>query len=461
MAYSFPKYYIALWLSLIRAIEENNTTQVKKVLRYCIGLPRGFAKTTFIKCLVAWLICHKMVHFVLIICATDPLAEAFLNDLDTILKSANIEALYGKWVPAKDSADTKKGFYQLRPLIIKARGSGTAVRGINEENRRPDFIICDDMQTKDNDESETDRARLFTWFVGTLLKTVTQRRSIVIYVGNMYSDHCILYLLKINPYWISLITGCILEDGTSLWPELYSVEDLYESFLHDESLGKADIWFAEMMNDPIESANSLLHGPFPKLPFEDLIPAPDASWITIDPAGFRKHSDDNVVAAHYLIDAKNFIAEMDGGVWNPRQTVECSLSMAIRHEAALIAIEAVGYQQTLAYWTRECMKEAKITGIEVVELKRPTNVTKERFIRNFISEIYDSNYYFLREADRAKFVWQATAFRIGRKDNRDDWLDCPAMGLEVRNQFSHMLKVRKDIRTGSKIARVRSNNTPF
>lgn len=460
MVEPFPLYYVALWLNLKKAIEENNQYAIKKILRYVIGLPRGFCKTTFLKILIAWLVCHRYVHFVLVICATDPLAEAFLNDLDNILKSQNIERLYGKWDPVRDAADTKRGAHSGRMLIIKARGAGTAVRGINEDNKRPDFILCDDMQTKENDESETDRIRLFNWFVGTLLKTVTQKKAIVVYVGNMYSDHCILYLLKNNPHWISLITGCILESGESLWPALYDIEDLYESFIHDESLGKADIWFAEMMNDPVESSNSLLKGPFP-LYNREVIPFPDASWITVDPAGYRKASDDNVIAAHYMIDAKNFIAEMDGGIWNPEQTVKNGLAMALRHEAGLIAVEAVAYQQTLVYWFKHFMTKLQIAGIEVVELKRPNNITKERFIRNFIAEIYAGNYYFLRDVDRVKFVWQATAFRIGKKDNKDDWLDCPAMGLEVRNQFASLLKTRKIIAVQGIPARVVGNNTPF
>lgn len=458
MIYPFPKYYVALWILLVRAIEEHNVHAVRKVLRYVIGLPRGFCKTTFLKCLVAWLIVFDKVHFVLIICATDPLAEAFLLDLQNILTSPNLEAIFGRWDPAKDSADTKRGAYHRNILIIKARGAGTSVRGINEDNKRPDLILCDDMQTKENDESETDRARLFNWFVGTLLKTVTQKQSIVFYIGNMYSDHCILYQLKVNPFWTSLITGCILEDGTSLWPELYSIEDLYESFLHDESLSKSDIWFAEMMNDPVESLDGLIHGPFPEKNIT-LIPYPDASFITVDPAGFRIHSDENVCTAHYIIDTKGYVAEMAGGIWNPKETVQNAIAMAIRHDASLIAVEAVAYQQSLAFWIQHFLTEEGIKDISSVPLKRPTNKTKTQFIRNFISEIYAGNYFFLRTIDRAKFVWQATAYRMSKSVNKDDWLDSAAMGLEVRNQFSNLLAVRK--RRQEQVARVRSNNTPF
>lgn len=91
------------------------------------------------------------------------------------------------------------------------------------------------MQTRENDEYFTDRAKLRRWFTSTLLKCIAPKGDrLVIYVGNMYSEECILRQLQNNSKWISLVTGAILETGESLWPELHSLEDLMESFEHDE-----------------------------------------------------------------------------------------------------------------------------------------------------------------------------------------------------------------------------------
>lgn len=459
MRLRFPEYYVAIWTLLISAIDEGDKKRTQKILQYAIGLPRGFIKTTFLKVLVCYLVAHDKFEFFLIICATEPHAESFLSDLQSMLQSENMEALYGAWDPAVDNSDTKKGVYNRHLLIIKARGAGSAVRGMNEGNRRPQFILCDDMQTKENDESDTDREHLLTWFVGTLLKSVDQFFAVAVYVGNMYSDHCILFKLKNDPYWISLITGAILEDGSSLWPELFTIEDLYESFKRDESIGKADIWFAEIMNDPIESLNSLLsNGPLP-VQIINFIPSPDAAFITVDPAGFRKNSDDNVITAHYLFDQDNYIAEMDGGIWTPQQTVINTIVMAVRHEAALIAVEEVAYQQALLFWIEHFLNEEKIEGIQVVPLKRGTGKSKEQHIRLFIAELYAKTTKFLRASDRAKFTFQATAYRTGKSNNKDDWMDSPSMGITVRNLYSHLLSVRRS--TQIKAVGVRGNNTPF
>jgi len=458
MRFPFPNYYVGLWMLIVKAIHDGRDEHLFKIIRYAMGLPRGFAKTTFLKVLVCWLICYGKVTFVLIVCATEELGYSFLRDVDAILSSRNLVNIYSIWEPAVDNAGMKKAVYRRRLIIIKAIGAGTAVRGVNEGLRRPDFLLNDDMQTKENDSSDTEREALNDWFIGTLLKVVDPAFACIIYVGNMYSDHCILYMLKINPVWISLITGAILADETSLWPELQTLEDLYEGFIHDESLGKAHIWFAEIMNDPIESTSSLLKGAFPE-PLLTVIPPPDAAFVTCDPAGFRNGADDNVIAAHHIMDARGYIVEMDGGIWDPLKTCIETTDMAIRNDASLIAIESNGYQQTLGFWMQRYHQQEQLTGITCVPIVRPATKTKEQHIRLFIKEIYASNYFFLRGEDRVKFVYQATAYRVGKLKNKDDWLDAPAMGIQVRNEYGHLLSVRRIL--GSRIARVRPSNTPF
>ena len=65
-----------------------------------------------------------------------------------------------------------------------------------------------------------------------------------------------------------MVTGAILSNGKPLWPELFSLEDLMESYYHDEDLGLAHIWFAEVMNDPKNVALSILPRPVPDCDIE-------------------------------------------------------------------------------------------------------------------------------------------------------------------------------------------------
>ena len=274
----------------------------------------------------------------------------------------------------------------------------------------------------------------------------------------MYSEECILYQLKLNPSWVSLITGAILADGQPLWPGLHSLESLMESYYHDENLGEADVWFAEVMNDPVSRATSLLNTQLPDTSFNSDNP-PDGVFLTIDPAGFRDISDDNVIAVHYVHDGIGHVAEIDAGIKNPEDLIIRSLQLAIQHGASLIGVEDVAYQQTLLFWFSKYLNEYQVHGIEIIPLK-PAGRSKESRIRLFIAELYAGNYTLLPLV-KAAFVWQAMKYKLGLKKNKDDILDCCAYGLDVRNHHWHLVKNMKEAGRWLVEASVQDDNTPF
>lgn len=462
MVSPLPAFYVAIFHILVNRKPED----IGKILRFALGLPRAHAKTTFIKVLIAWLIVYDRFSFIAVICATDDLAQNLIGDISEALGSPNMQEVFGNWDRqlTVDNKEEKKALYHGRSVILKAKGAGSALRGLNIKHQRPDLIFFDDAQTKECDDSETERLRFKKWFIASLklIAPITQTRErLIIYVGNMYSEECLLFQLKNNPGWVSLITGAILEDGEPLWPQLHSLDELMESYFHDENMGEADIWFAEVMNDPINRATSLLHSPLPTSTYDaNEHGLPDGVFITIDPAGFKKVSDDNVIVVHYVVDGKGQIAEIDAGRYDPEQLILRAFKLAFQHGASLIGVEDVAYQQTLLFWISKYLEEFNIQGISVVPL-RPKNRTKEDRIRLFVAELYAFN-YFLLEGPKALFVWQGMKYKFGKKDNKDDVLDACAYGLDVRNEYWHLVTNLKKIGlTNQGTARVVSNNTPF
>lgn len=457
---NWPKFYIAIWSLLVTRSDQ----QIGKLLRFALGLPRGHAKTTFVKIIICWLIVYDKASFILVLCANGPLAESLLADIHDMLGSSNMESVYGSWTTnlAVDNAEMKKGIYHDKAIILVARGIEAGIRGLNIKNRRPDVIFCDDVQTKANDRSPTERQHLLITLASTVFKAIAYTGNRwIIYVGNMYSEECILMKFKKNSKWLSLVTGAILADGQPLWPELHSLEDLMESFQHDDELGLSDEWFSEVMNDPKASATSLLAaGPIPLCPYEVDVIRPDGVFLTIDPAGFRDVSDDNYISVHYVYDGKGIVAARCGGkeIADPEQLVLKALILAVEHGASLIGIEDVGFQVTLQFWFQKYITEANIVGLHVVGLN-PHGRSKEARIRLFIAELYAGNYY-LGDMTRGPFTYQATAYKIGAKKNKDDLLDADSYGLDVRNEHWHLV-THVNRRRMQTLPSVVVNNTPF
>lgn len=434
----FPGFYLALF----KLITQGNTDP-EAVLKFALGLPRGFAKTTFLKIVVCWLIVYKLNDYFLVVCANEGKALAFISDVDALLSSRNMEQVYGRWSAAKtvDNAKLKVATSQGRTVYLQPAGAGSAIRGANLNMMRPDCIICDDVQSREDALSDGVNEAQKDWFTATLLKAIEtygeHRR--VIYLGNMYPGVCILEMLRRNSQWVSLVTGAILEDGESLWPDLKSIRALALEYQHDAENGRSDIWFAEVQNDPLNSKFRLLSKPIPDSLYEGLEELEaEGCFITVDPAGFRKNSDDNVLAVHRVYSGHPVVVHMEGGLWNPEETVTNIINAALKWGANVIGIESVGYQQSLLFWTEKYLKQQGLTDvIKVVEIKAGTAAKLSR-IRDFIAEVESGEASMLNKV-RQVFSYWAHLYKIGSSKNRDDYLDAPAYQKQMLTKYPDLI----------------------
>ena len=112
--------------------------------------------------------------------------------------------------------------------------------------------------------------------------------------------------------------------------------------------------------------------------------------------------------------------------------------IALQNGVSLIGVESVDYPKTLAYWFSFFMRQLGISHIRIVELS-PHGRSKESRIRNFVSELYKETYYIHEAAARRAFTWQGSMYKFGKKANKDDILDAVAYGMDVRNDYWHLV----------------------
>jgi hypothetical protein len=470
MKKELPDYYIHIWLMLVQA---RTAPERAAIIRFLLGLPRGFIKTTFIKILICWFVVYDLENFVLFVGAEDSLAYNVLADIDGILASPNMEKVYGKWAINKaiDNRECKTASYRGRNIILLAVGVNSNIRGINIDNRRPGIIFFDDAQPETSKDSEPEYAKFKTKIVGTFLKLVDFDHAIVLYVGNMYIGNCLLAEFADNDGWISLVTGCILEDGSSLWPEVKKVSDLYEGYRHDAQAGLGHVWFAEMMNERINERTSLLpDGVLPESEYTGLdVTRAEGGFITIDPAGMKVLSDDNVIMANLIINDAPIVVEGDGDQREPQAVIQRAVQMCLKYGIGMVGVESAGYQGTLAYWANKYCTTPEINklGIDLswirwVELPASHARKTERII-GWVRECLKGAAGVNGES-RLKILWQALAYKFNKQKNKDDWMDCGAMAMIVKNS-QEMWQMAKSTfnnhRTYTKQAVVVDHNTPF
>ena len=445
---AFPDVFVNIWALIVGAL-----LRFKDFSKFAIGLPRGHGKTTVIKILIIYIILFTKRRFILVTCASVGLAENILADVSDILDSPNIREVFGDWTAARetDRTDLKKFRFRNRDIILAAMGSGGRVRGLNVKNARPDVMICDDVQTRDESESEPVSKKLLTWFVGTLMKSKSPAGCTYIYVGNMYRDikvggiaaklyTCILRNLQKNPQWISWIVGALLKDGTALWEEVQPKEQLLAELENDTNMGQAEVFFSEVLNDP--NCGTGQHFDINKLPEFDVDPELDIEvgrFLLIDPSLGKKTSDAQVVLDCSVFDGVPVVNHVHIKQVDAPVLVEWTINYAIKNKIPLIVSETVAYQGTLLQWFNHYITLRSISGIALRAIAPGGRKKNSRILDSF-KQVMSGD---IKIHPRCLAVWlsQVVAFDPISKSNSDDVLDTVAYTTDVILNYPNELMI--------------------
>lgn len=366
MKFMFPPMFVAMWELCRDALaKERDFTKI------ALGIPRAFAKTTFVKLLCVFIVLFTKRHFILVVSYAEEHAISVINDTCKMLSSVNIIALFGDWELNKetDQKHLKIFHFRGRTIILKAVGAKGGIRGVNEEHHRPDVIILEDYQKKTEAESEEISKKLYDELHGTIMKAKSPFGCLYLFVANMYpASGSILKKLRTNPDWTKLIVGGILADGTSLWEDLHPIAQLVAEYEGDLRANCPEVFLAEVLNDETAGIKSGIDiTRLPKYPFDpDELPAGRA--VVIDPAGDNAGADYNGIGLVGVYDGIGCLEKVKLGRMNPLQLIKEALLMGMDTGARLICVEAVAYQASLLFWFTKVCEDNGIMGFHFMPL---------------------------------------------------------------------------------------------
>lgn len=442
--FSFPVTHKTIWQLLVQR-EYESWTGGDQFPQLALGIPRGHAKTTLIKLWVLWCVLFTKRKFFLVCASIEQHSINIIADVVRMLDQSNIKVTFGDWKKgAETDTKTMKVFeYRGRKITIFGVGAEGAVRGSNSNNERPDMMIFDDIQTKENADSPIMSKSLESWMIGTAMKAKSPSGCMFAFSGNMFpTPHSILKKLKNNPTWEKFIAGAILVDGTALWPELRSIESLLKEFDNDVAMQHPEIFFSEVLNDVQAGMNTNID--FSKFPAwkwtkEDL---PQGKFIVVDPSQ-GKGLDKDTLGYFEVYDEQLGLRLLVQGNFSPGNLIRQALLFAITNDVKLIAIEAMAYQYTLLFWFEEVCKSLGITGIQCVPLYA-TNHSKNSRIQAGLMAM-QSNEIVLHNNVRAVVMRQIADWSPMRRNNVDDILDVIAYAPKVLVEYSYEIMTRENV----------------
>lgn len=439
--YLFPPVLQAAWKLLVDCVKKEKGDD-----RIALGIPRGHGKTTLIKLFVLFIILFTDRKFILILSETSTKAEHILSDVMDMLNEPNIKNLFGDWRLGMemDRQDVKKFGFRGRNIILVALGSGGSLRGMNIKNERPDVMVYDDIQSKENSQSPLQADGLEDWLISTAMKAKSPKRCLAIFAGNMFpGKHSILKKLKNNKLWTKFISGAILMDGSVLWPELRSLQSLIDELNNDISMGHPEVFFSEVMNDTEVGINNKVDlTSIKQWPFSEN-ELPQGKFILIDPSGSKTGSDDTAIGYFEVFDGVPGLKEVIEEQLSPGNTILRVLLLALKTGTRLIGCEATAYQASLLYWFNEKCKDYNLTGFEFVEVH--TNaVSKNARIIDMLKQL-PTGEILIHGDVRNHVVNQIVNWNPLKRDNTDGVLDLLAYCIQMMDKYSYLMSTETNL----------------
>jgi len=440
--YLFPPVLISAWNWL-----QSYINKPRDFSKLALGLPRGFGKTTFIKFFIMFCILFTNRRYLIVISATEKHAINIITDVCTMLANSNIISVFGDYRLGltTDTQAFKVFGFRGRTIMLEAIGKGGAIRGTNRDNERPDVMIFEDIQTREEANSKTVSEAIEEWMIGTAMKAKSPSGCLYIFVANMYPTRwSILRKLKSNPSWTKFIVGGILSDGTSLWEDLQPIEQLMEEFQSDLNSGHPEIFYAEVLNDENANVNTNIDlSALPEYPF-DAYELSLGDYIIIDPSNDKSNSD-AVSIGHFRIfmGPKGPVPVLQHLIedrLSPGDTIREAFKMAFTHGATLIAVESNAYQYSLLYWFNFIAAQLEIVGIEAVPIYSGS-LSKVTRILNMFKELSSGDIIIHPEV-KAQVHYQISQFKPLKRDNVDGILDLLTYSPRVLSEYGDFIAMQ-------------------
>jgi len=242
-----------------------------------IAAPRGHAKSTsitFSYILAAAL--FRQYSYIMIVSDSESQASLFLGDLkNELIENEDIISLFGvkKFIKLSET-DIIVEMEDKHQFRIIAKGAEQKLRGLKWSNKRPDLIVCDDLEGDEAVLNKERREKFKNWFYGALVPAKSQNGKIVVVGTILHMDSLLERLMPKEHELSSVVDGLRIyskrvgmwrsvkyrahnEDFSKiLWAERFSADNLKNIRQEYADQGIPDVYAREYLNYPIDESTA-------------------------------------------------------------------------------------------------------------------------------------------------------------------------------------------------------------
>ena len=470
----FPEIFRAPFSILHSQIFDLIKSGARKI---AIAAPRGIGKTSIARAIAMKGILFRDVSFVVYLSNSATLAEMQTENMKrTLLSNKYVRSLFGSIkvsdVGEMDDTFSKLAWVAFGNTLVLPRGSGQQIRGLNWADYRPQLVIIDDLEDKEEIRNEDIRKKQKEWFFSDVMKTEDKygAPATFIYIDTIKHEDSLLQLLLESPEWSSIRLSICNENYESNDPAYMTTEEIKTEVEEHRSKGLMDLFYMERMNLPISVEDAVFKEEYFKY-FEDQgdtvviktmlengtiaeekIPTSRLLHVTIcDPAKtVQLHSAESAVIT-FGIDReshKMFIRAIESRRVRPDGLYDIMFRQVLYYNSMILGVEVTSLHQFIS---QPIENEMRIRNIHPTYIELQAVGKKEGRIAN-LAPFYKLGYMYhnksncgklesqLRSFPRSK-LWDVmdTAAYINKiMDELSVYFDPPDMGEDTEKEYSEL-----------------------
>lgn len=168
----------------------DDLTTVNPRKNICWGASRGSGKSAYLSNIYPT---HSVVYrtrkYIMIISETVSMSQNFIQFISTNLKeNAKLREDFGEVLSPnqnKNEQDNSEGFVTHTEIKVQASSMGGRLRGSRFKNARPDLIICDDLESAQNTNTQDLRDKNLHWYNSVVVPLGDITKTAIVYMGTL------------------------------------------------------------------------------------------------------------------------------------------------------------------------------------------------------------------------------------------------------------------------------------
>ncbi len=329
--------------------------------KIAIAAPRGIGKTTIARTVASQGILFRDINFISYVSNSSTSATLQTENIKReLVSNKDIRHLFGSikesdFENEMDESFSKESWVAFGNTLVMPRGAGQQVRGLLWKNYRPQLIIVDDLEKKDELLNPDNREALKDWFHSDLEKSINRYADDwrIIYIDTLKHQDSLLQELIESSDWKSIVLSICDDNFHSYAPSYMTDAEIQEELTSHREKGKLDIFYMEYMNAPTAKEDASFKTEYFKYYSEtdkdkESELHNSENIVICDPAKTVKLSsaDSAIVGIGLNYETRSiFVRDIVSGKMFPDELYKQFFDMAVRLKAYNTGVEVTGIEE--------------------------------------------------------------------------------------------------------------------